>query len=143
MSKIETNKALVKRLLDEIWGREDFSHVEEFIAFPYTLFNDPNDPWDGQSLDRDGFVERVRKSRAPFPDQKFTVVHWVTDETQVAIAWTWDATHKGDIPGFPATGKTLAMSGMTVYPVIDGKITGHWQVADRLTIGQQLMANKA
>jgi predicted ester cyclase len=67
----------------------------------------------------------------------------VAEGDEVAIAWTWDATHQGDVPGFPATGKHLAMSGLTVYPVKDGRITGHWQVADRLTVGQQLMAHKA
>jgi steroid delta-isomerase-like uncharacterized protein len=77
-------------------------------------------------------------SRAPFPDQRFEPVHFIAEGDQVAFSWRWLATHKGDIPGFPATNKVITMSGLTVYTFKNGKIAGHWQVADRLGVFQQL-----
>ena len=45
------------------------------------------------------------------------------------------------MPGFPATGKPITMSGMTVYRFEGDKLAGHWQVCDRLGVYGQLMAN--
>jgi predicted ester cyclase len=106
--------------------------------------HDPGDPWDGQTLGLSGLKERVRASRAPFPDQGFNIETILEDGNAVAIAWTWVATHTGDIAGFSATGAKITMSGLTIYDFDDANlIRGHWQVADRLSVFQQLGRNAA
>ena len=62
----------------------------------------------------------------------------IEDGHKVAITWHWEATHLGDIPGFPATKKTVRMSGATVYYFDGARISGHWQITDRLGVFQQL-----
>jgi predicted ester cyclase len=42
------------------------------------------------------------------------------------------------MPGFPATGRSIKMSGATVYYFEGERITGHWQITDRLGVYQQL-----
>jgi len=88
-------------------------------------------------------MERVRLSRAPFPDQRFDVQEWFENDEGVAITWLWSATHLGDLPGFRATGKPIAISGATIYR-FDGanRITGHWQVTDRLGVFRQLQQGR-
>lgn len=90
-------------------------------------------------LDIAGFKERVRQSRAPFPDQRFDVQEMFADGEAVVVTWLWSATHQGDLPGFPATGKPIRMSGATVYYFDEtDRIAGHWQITDRLGVYQQL-----
>ena len=110
-----------------------------FVADAYTIHNDPGDPWDGQTLDPAGFRERLVRSRAVAPDQVFTVVEMIEEGDRVAVTWTWAGTHLGDLPGIPATGKRITMTGATVYG-FDGedRLTGHWQIADRLGVYRQL-----
>ena len=60
------------------------------------------------------------------------------DGDAVVMTWLWAATHLGDIPGFPATGKRIHMSGATVYFLENGRFTGHWQITDRLGVYAQL-----
>ncbi len=92
----------------------------------------------------DGYKERVRLSRAPFPDQKFDIQRLCADGDAVAMTWLWRATHLGDVPGFPATGETVRMSGATTYSfTADDKLSGHWQITDRLGIWHRLAANAA
>ncbi|HKB41824.1 MAG TPA: ester cyclase, partial [Gemmataceae bacterium] len=63
----------------------------------------------------------------------------IADKGRVVATWLWSARHTGDFPGFPATGRPITTSGATVYYFNDrGRITGHWQVADKLGIYQQL-----
>ena len=55
------------------------------------------------------------------------------------MTWLWTGTHLGDLPGFPATGRTIHMSGATVYGFdSEDCLTGHWQITDRLGVFQQL-----
>jgi predicted ester cyclase len=58
------------------------------------------------------------------------------------MTWLWNGTHRVDLPGFPATGQTIRMSGVTVYMFdSEERLTGHWQVTDRLGVFQQLQRN--
>jgi len=135
------NKSATLELLDRVWTQGDISASDSLVAPRYTIFHDPGDPWDGQMLDRSGFKERVRLSRAPFPDQRFAVQHLVAEDRSVVVAWNWSGTHRGEIPGFPASGRNITMSGLTLYSFEHGLMTGHWQCADRLGVYSQLQRN--
>jgi hypothetical protein len=59
------------------------------------------------------------------------------------MTWLWRGTHAADLPGFPATGQTIRMSGATVYMFdADDRLTGHWQITDRLGVYQQLQRGR-
>jgi steroid delta-isomerase-like uncharacterized protein len=143
MSTAEENKDLLTRFLEDVWNVGDVDASKKYLAPKYTIHHDPGDPWDRQELDVAGYMERVRLSRAPFPDQRFTVQDVLADANRVVITWLWGATHKGDIPGFPATGNHITMSGATVYYFDNGLLSGHWQIADRLGVFMQLRQGMA
>jgi steroid delta-isomerase-like uncharacterized protein len=143
MSTAEENIALLTQFLEDVWNAGHVDASEKYLAPKYTIHHDPGDPWDRQELDIPGFKERVRLSRAPFPDQRFTVQDVLADADRVFITWLWGATHRGDIPGFPATGKHITMSGATVYYFENGRLSGHWQIADRLGVFMQLRQGMA
>jgi steroid delta-isomerase-like uncharacterized protein len=138
MSDVAANKDLLSRFLTEVWNNGDIEACDRYIAANYTIHHDPGDPWDKRELDLAGYKERVALSRSPFPDQRFTVQELVGEGRKVVVSWLWSATHQGDIPGFPATGRRIQMSGITVYSFEDGRLTGHWQVTDRLGVLMQL-----
>ncbi|VTZ23130.1 conserved hypothetical protein [Methylocella tundrae] len=136
-------KDLLGSFISEVWNDGDADAAGRFLAPRYTIHHDPGDLWDGRVLDLAGFQERVRISRAPFPDQKFAIERLCADGDAVAMTWLWSATHAGDIPGFPATGKTIRMSGSTLYFVTPRvRLSGHWQITDRIGVLRQLQANK-
>jgi predicted ester cyclase len=85
----------------------------------------------------------LRISRAPFPDQRFDIQDLVVEGNTAIMTWLWSATHKGDIPGFPATGNNIKISGATVYYFDGSRLTGHWQTADRLGVYMQLRQGSA
>ncbi|WP_117195441.1 ester cyclase [Rhizobium terrae] len=142
MGSISPRMSLLQEFLDRVWSAGEIDQCDRFLARQYTIRHDPGDPWDGRTLDLDRFKERVRISRAPFPDQKFDVQQWFENDQGIAVTWLWSATHRGDIPGFPASGRTITMSGATVYHFdADDRLTGHWQVTDRLGIYRQLQSH--
>lgn len=136
---LEQRKEQLAAFIRQVWDQGETDAADGYLAETYTIHHDPGDPWDGQVLDRDGFKDRVRKSRAAFPDQRFAIQGLFADGDHVVMTWLWQATHLGDLPGFPATGRTIHMSGATVY-MFDSNdhLTGHWQITDRLGVYQQL-----
>lgn len=124
--------------LQDVWTDGDVEAAHKYLGGQYTIHHDPGDPWHGQTLDLDDFKKRVQVSRTPFPDQCFIVQELFADGNAVAITWHWTGTHRGDFPGFPATGKAITMSGATVYYFEGDRIVGHWQITDRLSVFQQL-----
>lgn len=138
MLKNTDKKEILIDFIQEVWNEGNIDRVDEYIAQKYTIHHDPGDPWDHKVLNLAEYKERVRVSRAPFPDQKFDIQELFINDTAVAITWTWTGTHTGDFPGFSATGKTIHMSGATVYYFEGDRITGHWQIVDRLGVYQQL-----
>ena len=133
------HKPVLTRFLEEVWNEGVESAVDRYLAPTYTIHNDPGDPWHGKSLNRDEFKQRLRVSRAPFPDQRFTIVELIAEVDTVGACWTWVGTQTGDIPGFPASGRRVTMSGITFYFFdAEGRIGGHWQAVDRLGVMMQL-----
>ena len=58
------------------------------------------------------------------------------------MTWLWKGTHTEEILGFEASDKPIEMSGVTLYFFENDRISGHWQVADRLSVYQQLTENQ-
>ena len=131
-------KARLIRFVDEVWNEGDVEAADRYIAPRYTIHHDPGDPWHRQTLDLAGFKQRVRLSRAPFPDQRFDIAGLFADGDAIVMTWFWKGTHAGDLPGFPATFRPIEMSGATVYYFADDRLTGHWQITDRLGVYRQL-----
>lgn len=138
MPTANDNEQLLRSFLAEVWNAGHIDASDRFIAPAYTIHHDPGDPWHGKTLDLAGYKERVRLSRAPFPDQVFDIQDILAGQDKVMITWLWKGTHQGDFPGFPATGNKITMSGATVYYVRKGRFTGHWQITDRLGVFMQL-----
>jgi len=124
--------------MERVWNGGDLAAVDEFVAPRYTIHSDPGDPWDGQELDLEAFKSRMVTSRAPFPDLEFTLGELLEDGDRVAVSWRVQGTQAGAIGEHAASGKRIDAQGMTIYYFAEGKITGHRQVVDRLTVMQQL-----
>lgn len=143
MQRPEDHETLLRTFIEEVWNAGKVEAAARYVATRYTIHHDPGDPWEGRELDLAGYEERVRVSRAPFPDQRFQIRELMAEGDRVVMTWDWTATHQGDVPGFPATGDPIRMSGATMYYVEDGRFTGHWQITDRLGVYAQLQQGAA
>ena len=138
MSTSCSAKETLTQFIREVWSEGNVEASDKYIAPRYTIHHDPGDPWDTTELDLEQYKECVRLSRAPFPDQRFSIQELFADGNAVVMTWLWAATHQGDIPGFPASGEQITMSGATVYYFDGDRLTGHWQITDRLGVYLQL-----
>jgi predicted ester cyclase len=56
----------------------------------------------------------------------------------VLVRFTFRGTHHGDFMGIPPTGRTVAVPGLIVYRIANGKIAEHWIQMDNMALMQQL-----
>lgn len=133
-------KALLTAFIRRVWSEGAVDAVDDYLADRYHIINDPGDPWDGRTRSREGFKDRVVRSRAVAPDQRFFPVDMIEEGDRIAVSWRWQGIHLGDLPDLPATGRAITMTGLTIYYFDGDRLCGHWQLADRLGVYRQMTA---
>ncbi len=99
-----------------------------------------HDPTPDQGSGPEGFKQFFTTLRAAFPDLTIKAEHVVTDEDNVAIAYTISGTHRGDFLGVAPTGKRISARGVQIGRFENGKIVERWGSSDELGILHQIGA---
>lgn len=71
---------------------------------------------------RAAIMERKGMGMGAIPDLKISITNRVVHGNQVSAEWVATGTHKGDLPGMSATGRTFTLHGVTVTIRQQGKI---------------------
>ncbi len=73
-----------------------------------------------------------------FPDLQVTVEDLIAEGDKVVGRLTVTGTHQGELMGIPATGKKVSFSEIHIVRISNGKVVEHWEVADIMSMMQQL-----
>jgi predicted ester cyclase len=76
--------------------------------------------------------------RSAFPDLHFEHEEIVVAGDRVAHRWTFRGTHRGEIMGIEPTGRSVAVQGIEINRIADGKIAESWAISDALGMLEQL-----
>jgi steroid delta-isomerase-like uncharacterized protein len=131
------NKAIVRRLYDEVWNKRKLELLSELIS-PSHALHGPN--FSGSAIGPEAYKLRVSAFYAGFPDLRWTIEDTVAEKEKVVACWTFSGTHKGDYMGVPPTNKKVSVDGMTIHHMADGKIMDSYSTWDALGLLQQLGA---
>jgi steroid delta-isomerase-like uncharacterized protein len=130
----EANKALVRRMANEVMNNGNLRVVDEIIA-PNAV-NHSNPP--GFPAGTAGVKQMVTMYRSAFPDMRITIEDLVAEGDKVVARWSATGTHRGELMGIPATGKRVTVTGIEINRIAGGKIAEHWEIFDQLSMMQQL-----
>ncbi|HSN28690.1 MAG TPA: ester cyclase [Kofleriaceae bacterium] len=78
-----------------------------------------------------------------FPDLRYTLTDLVADGDRVAARWTLTGTHARAFRGNPPTHETITNTGIAIYTLRDGRITGAALETDRLGFLEQIAPPRA
>lgn len=131
----ELNQATIRRVIEEAWNRGNLAVLQETVA-PAYIGHDPGYPLPIQGPE--GFGQWVSVARNAFPDFHITVDDLVAEGDRVAGRITMRGTHRGELPGIPPTGKQVTFSGVFVRRFEDGQFVEGWDIADMMSLMQQL-----
>lgn len=128
----EENKALAHRFFEE-QDRLKGGLAEALCAPNYTFTLGDDSP-----VDFHGHEQLAAMFYGAFPDLRQTIEEAVAEDDRVAVRLKAYGTHTGPFMHIPATGKSIALSGMAVLHIADGKVAQVQEVFDQLSLLQQL-----
>lgn len=128
------NKALVRRLFDEVWNGGRLELLDELIAAGYV----EHGPAPDQAAGAPGVAARIGSLRAAFPDLRFVLEELVGEGAIVAARYHWQGTHRGSFLGIAPTGRRVAVRGMDFYRLAAGRLVERWENVDEFGMLSQL-----
>jgi steroid delta-isomerase-like uncharacterized protein len=134
---IEENKAIARRFI-QAWSAGGEAIVDELAAPTLTVaYTHWPEPVRGPAQFKQMLTETFRY----FPDMKVAVDELLAETDRVMVRWTYTGTHQhGELYGLPATGKSVKVSGITVYRIADGKVVEESGLVDSFNMMLQLGA---
>jgi steroid delta-isomerase-like uncharacterized protein len=132
----ETNKTVSRRFFEEVFSKGKLNLLDELITTDH-VNNGPGNPPE-LPTGIEGTKQLVTLYRNAFPDLRFTVDEQIAEGDKVVTRWTGQGTHKGELLGIPATGKSSTVTGIIIDRLVNGKIAESWGVFDQFGMLQQL-----
>ena len=133
----EQNKALVRKLIEEVFNRGNMGVVEELFS-PNFVESEELPP--GTPAGKEGVKQMVVMLHSAFPDFKATVEDILAEGDKVVVRQTWSGTQKGEWMGVPPTGRHVSIGVIDIIQMVDGKFVEHWGQMDSMGMMVQLGA---
>ena len=129
----ETNKAIVRRYIDQVLSNQRYDLIDEFLVESVELHGV------GPSIiGRTAVVEFYTMFATAFPDWHTTIDDMIAEGDKVVVRITSNGTHLGDYQAISATGKPYTQNAIVIYRLTNGKIVEGQLQTDNLSMMQQL-----
>lgn len=132
----DANAELIRRFHAELLAARDPAVVDEFFAEEFVSHNNPP----GFPPGREGVKRFFATFRDAFPDVRVEIDELLVDGDRVAVATTFAGTHQGELMGMAPTGRKVAVTGIDIVRIEDGRIAEHRGLTDIVGLMRQLGA---
>lgn len=138
---VEKNKELFLRYQDEVINRHDFSesNLRRFISDDFVDHSDRREDLRGN----DAVKMRQKDWLEAFPDSREETTKVIGERDLLAVMFTTSGRHVAPYLGIPASNRNVAIKGIRIVRVVDGRIAELWAINDYLAIATQLGAQIA
>ena len=130
----EANAELVRRLHRELLAARDPEVARGFFAPDFVSHNNPP----GFPSGVEGVTRFFAMLGAAFPDVEVTVDELFAAGDRVAVATTFTGTHEGELMGLAPTGRRVAVTGIDLLRIAEGRIAEHRGLTDTVGLMRQL-----
>ena len=134
-SRLEANKALVRRFVDEVKNQRKLDRIGEYFAADYTEHNGTVASFGGGAA---GYARFLGHLFEAFPDDRVEIELITADGDLVSYRARESGTHKGEFLKIPATNKAATWTEIQFFRIKNGKVVEHWVDVDIFSWFQQL-----
>ncbi len=123
--------------LNDMWNSQDIDRLASLYA-PDVEHEDVTSgvKLHGHSELRKLFLEAWEG----MPDVRTKIGRIISQDNRLAWEWTMSATHAGDFPNLPATGRTFTIEGVSILEVKDGLVRSQRDFYDQASFLRQVGA---
>lgn len=129
-----SNKEVIRAFLEDVANKGHFERANDLVREDFIEL----DPFPGQEQGREGLKALVRQMRSAFPDMHWVIDEMVAEGEKVVTRFHWTGTHRDTFLGIPATGKSVAVTGVVIDRLEAGKMADSRMLMDTLGLMQQL-----
>ncbi len=131
---LEENKAIVRRVFEEVWNQEELDVVDEIFDTNIIL----HEPVSGDVQGLEGYKQLVSMYLTAFTNVQFTIEEQIAEGDKVVTRFTATGIHSAELMGIQPTGVQVALTGIGISRLAGGKIVEGWDNWDTLGMLQQL-----
>ena len=132
-----SNKAIVRRFVEEIFTRGNPAAVDELVAEDFVPHTWPS-TGDGRA-DLKAAIERVRAGLA---EVEFTIEDLIAEDDRVVVRLTSGARQVGEFMGMPPSGRSYRIEEIHIFRLRDGQVVEHWHQMDGMGLMRQLRGER-
>ncbi len=119
-------RVLVKEFYSEIWDRRDLSRCSELLTPDFTFRGSLGSTHVGP----DAFTSYVDGVHGALGDYHCEILDLVAERDQAFARMRFSGTHRGELLGYPATGKPVEWAGAALFAFRNGRIADLWVLGD-------------
>jgi predicted ester cyclase len=127
-------KKLLSRRFYEEYDRNDREALARMLA-PSCVVHLPGS---AAPLSREAFLQISNLFAGAFSDSKTRFLDQIVEDDTAVTRWVWSITHSGEFMGIPATGRRIAIEGVTINKFAGRAIVEQWVSFDQLAVLEQL-----
>jgi steroid delta-isomerase-like uncharacterized protein len=131
----ENNKNVSRRIIEEIWNKKNPTLMNELYA-SNCVVHTPEGELKGTKRLREFYDTYL----TAFPDFHIKLDYLIAEDDKVMTAYTFTGTHKGRLMDISPTGKQVAVKGMAIGQIAEGKVVEERNLWDTLSLMEQLGA---
>jgi steroid delta-isomerase-like uncharacterized protein len=132
MDQIEASKDVVRRFNTAI-NEGDAEGMRKVLDQEFVHYD-----FQATTHGPDEFIDQFMDFRRSFPDLEVEIVELIGEGEKVVNRVRFTGTHKGEFNNFPATGKSIDITGLAMFHLRDGKIYEHWTEMNGVGLAQQI-----
>jgi len=141
IARAEENKQVLLRFQREVFNASDWS--TETLQRNLTDDFIDHAAMEGDPPGLEGVQMRFSAWAAAFEEALEENEAMVTQGDLVAVMYSLHARHSGQFMGIEPTGRKVAIPGMEIVRIRDGKIAEHWGIYDFLRTAEEINTNLA
>ena len=130
----DEHKAIIREHAEVLFNQRRVDRTDETVAADYL----DHGALPGQAPGLEGAKQKWASYLAATPDLHATIEDMVAEGDKVAVRWTVEGTHRGELLGIPPTGRHTRVMGISIYRLAEGKIAEQWEQWDKLDLMRQL-----
>jgi predicted SnoaL-like aldol condensation-catalyzing enzyme len=129
----ELNKALIINYIENVWNKNKFDLLDEFISPDFIDYSLPS----ALPPNKDGLKMWITGTGRSF-EHTTIIEEMVAEKDKVIIKIKMSMKHIGIWRDIEATGMTISTNGYRNFTLKNGKIKAHWALIDGTAIENQL-----
>ena len=131
------NKTLIRKFYQEVWNERKVQEASQYLSPSHALV-DPNAS--ESTTGPEAYQAVVARFLRAFSGLKFEVQDMVCEKDKVVASWMITGVHTGEYNGIAPTNKKIAVEGISIHQISNGKIMDTSSVWDTLGLLKKIGA---